>query len=40
MPFELGLAVGIAVADKKARYDWRTLEEKRPEADIWIEERK
>lgn len=26
MPFELGLAVGIAVADRKQRYQWRTLE--------------
>jgi hypothetical protein len=28
MPFELGIAVGIAVADPQQRYQWRTLEEK------------
>ena len=28
MPFELGLAVGIAIADERQRYKWRTLEQK------------
>ncbi|HYT76852.1 MAG TPA: hypothetical protein VEL79_19005 [Vicinamibacterales bacterium] len=28
MPFELGLAVGIALADSRQRYEWRTLEQK------------
>lgn len=27
MPFELGLAVGIALGDKNGRYEWRILEQ-------------